>query len=173
MKINIGSTNLIKVDAVKELLQHYPHLKDAVINIMEVSSGVSDQPKSLEETVQGAMNRALGAYKECDYSFGIESGLMEVPKTKSGFMDVCVCSIFDGGEYHTGLSSAWEAPKKVMEHMLNEGLDMNQAALKAGLTDNPKVGSAEGLVGIMTKGRLTRKEYTKEAIRTALIHLEQ
>ena len=60
-----------------------------------------------------------------------------------------------------------------MCHMLDDGLDMTQAALKAGLTDNPKVGSAEGLVGIMTKGRLTRKEYTKEAIRTALIHLEE
>ena len=49
---------------------------------------------------------------------------------------------------------------------------MNDAAHKAGLTKNPKVGSAEGLVGIMTKGRLTRKEYTKEAIRTALIHID-
>jgi non-canonical (house-cleaning) NTP pyrophosphatase len=56
--------------------------------------------------------------------------------------------------------------------MLNDGLDMNQAAHKAGLTENLKVGSAEGLVGIMTKGRLDRKAYTKEAIRTALIHLE-
>ncbi len=56
--------------------------------------------------------------------------------------------------------------------MLNEGLDMNDAARRAGLTQNPKIGSAEGLVGIMTKGRLTRKEYTKEAIRTALIHVD-
>lgn len=88
-------------------------------------------------------------------------------------MDVCVCAIFDGTEYHLGLSSAWEAPKAVMEHMLKDGLDMNDAAFKAGFTKDPKVGSAEGLVGIVTKGRLTRKEYTKEAVRTALIHLER
>lgn len=50
---------------------------------------------------------------------------------------------------------------------------MNKAAYQAGFTKNPKVGSAEGLVGIMTKGRLTRKDYTKEAIRMALIHLEE
>lgn len=97
---------------------------------------------------------------------------MVVPKTKTGFMDVCVCAIFDGKEYHIGLSSAWEAPKVVADYMFNHGMDMNEAAYKAGLTKNPKVGTAEGLVGIMTKGRLTRKEYTKEAIRTALIHLE-
>ena len=157
---------------MSELLQDYPHLSVAEIFSFEASSNVSEQPKSLEETVQGAMNRAKAVIQDATYGFGIESGLMEVPGTKSGFMDVCVCAIYDGEEYHLGLSSAWEAPKKVMEYMLNEGLDMNDAAHKAGMTNNPKVGSAEGLVGIMTKGRLDRKAYTKEAIRTALIHLE-
>lgn len=173
MKIIVGSKNPIKIAAVAESLALYPHLASAEVSGAEAPSGVSDQPKTLEETVQGAINRAKGAFKDCDYSFGLESGLMAVPNTKSGFMDVCVCAIFDGTEYHLGLSSAWEAPKSVMEHMLKDGLDMNDAAFKAGLTDDPKVGSAEGLVGIMTKGRLTRKEYTKEAIRTALIHLEK
>lgn len=173
MKIGIGSANKVKVDALREILQDYPHLKEAEILSVEILSGVSDQPKSLDETIKGAMNRALGASKDCNYGFGIESGLMSVPNTKSGFMDVCVCAIYDSVEYHIGLSSAWEAPKKVMEHMLEGGLDMNQAALKAGLTDNPKIGAAEGLVGLMTKGRLDRKAYTKEAIRTALIHLEK
>lgn len=173
MNIKVGSTNKIKVDALREILNDYPHLKQAVILSEEVSSGVSNQPKSLDETVRGAMNRARGSFVDCSYSFGIESGLMAVPNTKSGFMDVCVCAIYDGSEYHIGLSSAWEAPKQVTHFMVNEGLDMNQAALKAGLTDNPSIGSAEGLVGVVTKGRLTRKEYTKEAIRTALIHLEK
>jgi inosine/xanthosine triphosphatase len=173
MKINVGSANVIKVGAVQEILEDYPHLKDAVVASLEAPSGVSDQPKSLEETIRGAMNRASGAFKDCTYGIGIESGLMAVPNTKTGFMDVCACAIFDGKDYHLGLSSAWEAPKQVMEYMMNEGLDMNQAAFKAGLSQNPKVGAAEGLVGVMTKGRLTRKEYTKEALRTALIHLEQ
>ncbi len=173
MKINIGSTNVAKVDALKEILHDYSHLKDAIVSAIEVSSGIADQPKSLEETVQGAMNRAKGAFGDCTYSFGIESGLMSVPNTKTGFMDVCVCAIFDGNEFHLGLSSAWELPKKVFHHMVNEGLDMSQAAVKAGFTSNPKIGSAEGLVGIVTKGRLTRKDYTKESIRTALIHIEE
>lgn len=173
MQIIVGSKNPIKIAAVAESLVLYPHLAGAAVWGMEISSGVSDQPKTLPETVQGAMNRAKGAFKDCDYGFGIESGLMAVPNTKSGFMDVCVCAIYDGVEYHLGLSSAWEAPKKVMEYMLKDALDMNDAAFKAGLTNDPKVGSAEGLIGIVTKGRLTRKEYTKEAIRTALIHLER
>ncbi|MFA5163079.1 MAG: inosine/xanthosine triphosphatase [Patescibacteria group bacterium] len=173
MQINVGSKNPVKVQALEEILSDYPDFKGAELTIVETPSGVSDQPKSLDETVQGAMNRAKNSFSNCQYSFGMESGLMAVPNTKSGYMDVCVCAIFDGEEYHLGLSSAWEAPKKVTEMMLREGLDMNDAAYRSGFTDNLKVGSAEGLVGIMTKGRLTRKEYTKEAIRTALIHVEK
>jgi inosine/xanthosine triphosphatase len=173
MKINVGSKNQVKVGAVREMLQDYPHLKDAEIIEVDAPSMVGDQPKSLEETISGAMNRSRNAFKDCHYSFGIESGLMAVPNTKTGYMDVCACAIFDGTEYHLGLSSAWEAPKEVAHYILNEGMDMNEAAHKAGLTKDRKVGSAEGLVGIMTKGRLTRKEYTKEAIRTALIHVDK
>lgn len=172
MKIVVASKNPTKVDAVKELILDYPHLKNAVINGNEVETGVSDQPKSLDETVQGAMNRAKNVFNNCDYSFGIESGLMAVPNTKTGFMDVCVCAIFDGKQIHLGLSSAWEAPEIVVQHIQN-GMNMNDAALKAGLTQNPNVGSAQGLVGIVTKGRLNRKEYTKQAVLTALIHLEK
>lgn len=173
LKIVVGSKNKIKIEAVKEILEDYSHLSCAQIVEMDVASEISDQPKSLEETVRGAMNRAKNVFKDCKYSFGLESGLMEVPNTKSGFMDVCVCAIYDGNEFHLGLSSAWEAPGVVTEYMINEGLNMSEAALKAGYSNNSNLGAAEGLVGVMTNGRLTRKEYTKQSIITALIHLEK
>jgi inosine/xanthosine triphosphatase len=172
MIIKIASQNQIKVEALREIIQDYPDLKIANVVAVSVPSEVSDQPKSLKETISGAMNRSRNAFSDCQFSFGLESGLMAVPFTKTGYMDVCVCSIFDGSNYHLGLSSAWEAPTKVVDYMVNEGLDMNDAAFKAGLTKDKKIGSAEGLVGIVTKGRLTRKSYTKEAIRTALIHID-
>lgn len=52
---------------------------------------MSDQPKSLKETISGAMNRSRNAFSDCQFSFGLESGLMAVPFTKTGYMDVCVC----------------------------------------------------------------------------------
>ena len=171
-KIKIASQNPVKIQALKEIIQAYPHLKDAEVIAADVSSEVDKQPKTLEETKKGAMNRSRNAYGDCDYSFGIESGLMAVPYTKTGYMAVCVCAIFDGKEYHLGLSSAWEAPKKVAGYILNDGLEMEEAVYKAGLTKKLEIGSAEGLVSIVTKGRLTRKEYTKEAIRNALIHVD-
>lgn len=174
LNIKVGSQNKVKVGAVVEIIRDYPHLKDAEIEGVEADSEVSAQPKSLEETVRGAMNRAKNAFTNCDYGIGIESGLMEVPGAKSGYMDVCVCAIYDGREFHLGLSSAWEFPdKRVMDLILREGLDMSQAINKAGLTKNPRIGTEEGAIGILTKGRVDRKEYTKQALRTALIHLEQ
>jgi inosine/xanthosine triphosphatase len=174
MRIAVGSTNNAKLEAVREILKEYPHLAHATIESVKTKSGVFDQPKSLPETISGAMNRARNAFRDCDFSIGIESGLMEVPNSKSGYMDVTVCAIYDGKEFHLGLSSAWEFPDpKVMHMITRQGMDMSQAVNHAGLTSNPAVGSAEGAIGILTKGRLDRKEYTKQALRTALIHLEQ
>ena len=174
MKIIVGTTNNAKIAAVEEMLKEYPHLAHAEICSTKTASGVANQPKSLGETVDGAINRARDAFNNCDFSIGIESGLMEVPKTKSGYMDVCACAIYDGKEFHIGLSSAWEFPDpKVTALMVKEGMDMSQAINHAGLTSNPDIGAAEGAIGIMTKGRMDRKEYSKQALRTALIHLEQ
>lgn len=173
MRIAIGSKNKVKVEATREILKEYPHLAAAEVAAVDAPPGVADQPKTLAETMRGAMNRAKGAWGDCDYSIGLESGLMHVPMSRTGHMDVCVCAIYDGKEFYFGLSSAWEFPdKRVLGWMLNNGLDMSQAINKAGLTSNPKVGSDEGAIGILTKGKMDRKAYTKQALRTALIHLE-
>jgi len=174
MKIIVGSTNKAKLDAVKEIIKEYPVLSGAEVIEASAESGVSNQPMSLDETLVGAMNRAKAVFINCDYSIGLESGLMPVPYTKSGYMDFGACAIFDGSEYHLGLSSAWEFPdKRVTDFIIKEGLSMSEAINKAGLTNDPNIKSEEGAVGILTKGRMTRKEYTKQSLRTALIHLEE
>ena len=173
MKIVVASKNPVKVDAVSEVIQDYGLFKGAEIFALEASSGVSEQPKSLEETVQGAINRAKSAFIEgCTYSFGIESGLMIVPQTKTGKMNFCVCAIYDGRESHLGLSCAFEFPTRVTEMTHELGIDVNEAFYRAGLTTNKKIGSSEGAIGMLTKGRMTRKAYTKQAVQMALIHLE-
>lgn len=173
MKITVASLNPQKVAAVAELIQEYPILAGASIEKVSVPSDVSEQPKSLEETIRGAINRAKSAYKKnpTEYSFGIESGVLNVPYTKTGIMDLCACAIYDGKEIHLGLSSAFEPPKEVVR-LMSEGMNMSDATTAAGLSASKNVGSEEGLVGILTHGRLTRLSYTKQAVMTALIHLE-
>ncbi|KKT79065.1 MAG: putative non-canonical purine NTP phosphatase [Candidatus Giovannonibacteria bacterium GW2011_GWC2_44_8] len=101
MKVNVGSKNETKVRAVKEALSEFPEFSKAEIVSVEVDPGVHKQPKNMEQTVQGAMNRAEKAFKDCDLSVGLESGLIEVPKTKSGYMDIT------NAQFSTAKISTW------------------------------------------------------------------
>ena len=172
MKIGVGTKNPAKVDAVKEIITEYDILKAAEVVPVDVDSGISEQPLTLEETVQGALNRAQGAQLDCDLGIGLESGLFKMPRAKSGYMDICVCAIFDGKKFHLGTSSAFEYPAKLTELVLKEGIDVSRAAKQLGITDHQYVGHAQGMIGILTKSRVNRKEYTKQSLITALIHLE-
>lgn len=173
MKIVVGSKNPAKVEAVREILQDYPHLKDAEVEGIEVASGVPEQPRSIEEMTQGAVNRARAAFGDCEYSIGLESGIMKIPHTKSGYLEGCVAVIFDGTDHHLGLSSGFESPDtEIVRLVIEEGYDFATAANMTGITNDPAIGKNQGVIGILTKGRLDRKAYTKEALRTALIHID-
>src|SRR3989344_5500252 len=172
MKVGVGSKNKTKINAVAELLPNYPMFSGAQVSGVEVNIEQFGHPKNLEETVAGAINRARKAFVGNEYGFGIEGGLMAVPQTKSGYMEVAVCAIYDGKQIHLGLSQACEWPKKAIHAILHEGLDGSQAMKKVGLTEHEKLGEHEGIVGIFTKGRTNRTEFNKTAIVMALIHLE-
>lgn len=175
MIIAIGTTNPIKIQAVEETIQDYPILANAKIHSFSVTSDVSDQPLSIEETIQGAKNRARKAFEACPscrYSFGIESGLFEANGTQTGFLESTICCIYDGMNYHTGLSCGFEVPPQILQLVLEEKKDLGQACHESGITTNAKLGAAEGLVGILSKGRLTRKFYTTQSVITALIQIE-
>jgi len=171
MKVNVGSKNTIKVQAVHDALAGFSDFSSAEIISVEVDSGVHKQPKNIEQTVQGAMNRAKNAFYDCDLSVGLESGLMEVPHTKSGYMDITMCAIYDGANFHLGGSSAFEYPKSMIDLVFNKDYEIDEAAKESGISDDPRIGKSEGMIGLLTKGRLTRKQYTEQAIVTALIHL--
>jgi len=172
MKINVGSTNPNKIEAVRDLITEYPIFKDAEVIGIQVESSVNEQSLSLDETLRGALHRAKAAFDNCEYSVGIETGLMKVPYTKTGYMNVLVCVLYDGKETYIGLSSPYEYPQKIIDLLLKEKMTIQEAFNTAKLTDNPKFGLAEGAIGVLTKGRVNRIEYTKQAIRMALIQLE-
>lgn len=169
--INIGSENPVKIEAVREILENYAFLHPFQVNSMCAEPEVSEQPKSLEEIVRGAKNRARNAFICCNYSIGLESGLMRVPGSRTGFMNFVACSIHDGNNYSLGLSQAFEFPKEIIG-LVGKGMNIGQAVYEIGLTENSKIGSSEGIISVLTKGRITRKDYTKQAIQMALIQLE-
>lgn len=175
MTLAIGSTNPIKIEALEEVIQEYPDLAGARVIACQVSSDISSQPLTLEETIRGAKNRARNAFQAnavCKYAFGIESGLFEAPGTQTGFLEACICAIYDGVDTYTGLSCGFEVPPQILDLILKQKIELSQACHDSGISPNHKLGSAEGLIGILTKGRIDRKKYTKQCIMTALIQLE-
>lgn len=175
MIIAVGSTNQVKVLAVEEVVKTYPYLDQSKIIPFSVPSEVREQPLTLEETILGAKNRAKNAFTKCDscsFGVGIESGLCQAIGTRSGFLHVCACCIYDGAHNCTGLSTGFEVPPLILDLMISQKMDLSQASFLCGITDNLNIGAAEGLIGILTKGRMNRKEYTKQSVITAFIQLE-
>lgn len=79
MKIAVGSTNPVKVAAVRQVVRRvWP---DAVVLPVEVSTGVSEMPMSDAESLAGARNRALQALAQAGAALGIglEGGVNQEP----------------------------------------------------------------------------------------------
>ena len=171
MVINIGSKNPVKIQAVREVFLSSEKFKGGKFNAVAASSGVSDQPLGLEEILSGARNRALGAFTACDISVGLESGIIPVPLTRSGHMNLTACVIYDGSRFGTGLGPAFELDEELTRLVMEEELDLSSAVKRSGRTDHPYIGYSEGLIGLLTGGRVTRLSYSRPAVSMALAGL--
>ena len=172
MRVNVGSKNQTKVGAVTEAIHATAFLKDAEVIPADVVIEEFGHPIGMDQVTGGAMERARQSFRNCIYSFGIEGGLVAVPHTQSGYMEVAACAIYDGDRFYLGLSPAYEWPKKVTDLIVNHGRDGSQALREAGFTDQEKIGTAGGGIFILTKGRMNRLTYNKLAVEAALIQLE-
>ncbi|KKT77095.1 MAG: hypothetical protein UW74_C0049G0004 [Candidatus Giovannonibacteria bacterium GW2011_GWC2_44_8] len=86
-------------------------------------------------------------------------------------MDITMCAIFDGKNFHLGGSSAFEYPKSMIDLVFSKDYEIDEAAKEIGFSHDSNIGEREGMIGTLTKGRLDRKGYNKQAVITALIHL--
>ena len=162
--IHVASLNKNKIKAVQEAFPSYK------VTGITCKSGVREQPMSLDEIVEGAIFRAKSVFKNCDYSVGIEDGISPVPGTISGYMNFCCCAIFDGTRTYLGLGSAFEYPPGCTKRVLDEGITISQAFIS--LTDNPDIGYEEGIIGWLTRGKISRADYSKHAVEMAKVQID-
>lgn len=170
MLIIIGSKNPTKINSVRRAISDYTDW-NCEFQAIDVPSSISDEPRSLEETITWAVNRAKNAFQNCKYSIGIEDGIMKVPYASTGHLNFCACAIYDGENIHLGLSPAFEHPQKAAQLIFQEGLGLNDAYLKSWLTNNPNFWKAEGVLWVLTAGKLTREDYNMYAVIMALAHV--
>ena len=52
---------------------------------------------------------------------------------------------------------------------MEDGLELDPAVRQAGLTDNERIGYSQGIIGILSGGRVTRLDYSRPAVSMALV----
>ena len=163
-RIIVASLNQNKIIAVKEVFPSYE------VEGATCLSGVSEQPLSLDETIRGAINRAKGVFRDCAYSVGIEDGISCVPETKSGYMNFCCCAVYDGKRIYLGLGPAFEYPPECTKMVVEKGVTISEAFLP--VSGRRDIGYEMGIIGWLTRGRINRKDYTKQAVEMARIQID-
>jgi len=167
MRIAVGSMNPAKVAAVEAVMRRIYGEVEVVGT--EVSSGVSEQPLSLDETVIGAVNRAKRALdaEDADFGVGIEAGLVRFPHTLTGYINVQVGAVADSsGNVTVGHGPGFEYPPSVVERVL-EG---EESGLLIGeMVGDPDVKKKEGAIGFLTGGITSRGELAEMAVLMAMV----
>jgi non-canonical (house-cleaning) NTP pyrophosphatase len=102
---------------------------------------------------------------------GLESGLIKTPLIETEYMNVCACSIYNGKKYYMGLSPAFEMPKEITDLVISNNIEIDEAVFRAGFSDNHRIGYSQGIIGILTNGKVNRKDYMKPAVTMALIRI--
>jgi inosine/xanthosine triphosphatase len=160
MKIIVGSKNAAKVKAVQDGARVY--WPEAVVEGYDVASGVSAQPLSNEETMQGALNRARAAHAlGADLGIGLEAGVVDV---NGGPIMMGYVGITDGVREVVVPSVGTPLPHSWGEAMKNGG-ELRPHVIAAGLPYD----YTKGVLGLLTDGKVMRDEGFGMAVKTALV----
>jgi inosine/xanthosine triphosphatase len=166
-RVAVGSRNPVKIDAALGAFRRM--FPDEAFNVAGVPapSGVSDQPRSDAEALQGAWYRAINARRsnaEAEFSVGIEGGIEDKRGDMEAFAWVVVVSA--DGLVGRGRTGTFVLPSKVAERV-REGRELGEADDLVFGTTNSK--QSIGAVGFLTDGVLDRTSYYTEAVVLALI----
>ena len=167
MQISIGTKNPVKVGACDDELKD--HFDKYTISSHEVNSEINDQPHGLETTLQGARNRAKNAFDIAHqakpaFSIGIEDGCLSSDCLGNRTMNICCACLYDGNQFYFATSSSFMLPQDVSKIMQSENIELSDALYRKKYTNSRKIGSEGGAIGIITSGRLKRREYTRQAL---------
>lgn len=150
IKIALGSISSYKSRAVQKVL--YELDIEHMIRMIDISSGVSDQPMGKGETLQGAKNRARGALEndvDAEIGLGIEFGYEPFD---GGYSMVCYAVIQDRqGNYWQEASSTLRMPQVFIDAVNNNEQGFEQ--IDKLLRDIKPIQIKRSLTSLMSKRR--------------------
>ena len=151
MKVAVGSKNPVKIRAAKAAFIG----ADYEIFAIDAESGVSDQPMSDEETIKGAVNRAIAAAEkgEAEIGIGLEGGVQQTP------YGLLLCNwgalAVNGKEPFIAGGARIPLPDEVARQLL-AGFELGPVMDEYVKKQN--VREKEGAIGIFTNGQINRSE---------------
>lgn len=163
MKIILGSTNPVKIEAVRLALSSA--FSELEVVSVEVKSGVADQPRTQEETRLGSVNRAKSALLrvEGDIGLGLEGGIY---KLEDEIWNTVWCSAVDLKGKITSVSGLnFKLPSKLIP-LVSQGQEVGPAMDL--LLNRKNTKQQEGMMGIVTQGILSRGEAYSSLVKLAV-----
>lgn len=164
--IVVASTNPVKIQAARQGFEKMFPGQALAMQPAPVPSGVSDQPISSEETLQGALNRACAAARlqpDADYWVGIEGGIEDQGEEMLAFAWVVVHTPQMTGKGRTG---SFYLPRAVVE-LIRQGKELGEADDIVFNKQNSK--QANGAIGILTGDVVDRTRLYEHAVIMALV----
>jgi len=164
--IAVGSKNPVKINAALVGFQTmFPEIEFSAEGF-SVPSGVSDQPMSCEETLQGATTRAnaLTQVATADFYVGIEGGIEIVDSTY--FANAWIVIVDQQQNVARGRSGTFALPPEV-QRLIESGMELGHANDQVFKEHNSK--HAGGAVGSLTGGVVTRQSLYEHAMALTLV----
>ena len=165
LKVAVGSTNKVKVDAVRNIFTQ----AFGLVEVVSIEPETKSEKQPLEErTIDGAINRAKAAVERSggDYGVGIEAGLF-FNKRLGKHIDIQYCAILDsGGKMTVGHGPGFEYPPEVIKAVLEGG---SVGEMMSKITQIDKIGHKMGSIGYLSDGMIDRTSLTEIAVLMALI----
>jgi len=143
--VRVGTANAMKLAATRKAFARF--FKKATVVGVDVSSSVSPQPISFGEIVRGARDRARRAFRDCDFSVGIEAGIFKVGPVSPRPFQITMACVFDGTREALGSGPFFEIPPAMVKQIVR---------------------ADTGSVAVVTKGKVNRESVTRDAVVMAL-----
>jgi inosine/xanthosine triphosphatase len=166
--VALGSTNPAKSKGAKLAFSRvFPFVSLKTVKVGFVRS----QPMTLEETVEGAQERATFALESAraDFGVGVEAGLFGLGRGWPGYyLNTQVAAIVDkDGHASFGCSSAFPIPHRFVKRLKDHAEELDKYTHE--LTGVSKVKEEHGIVYHLSKNTLSRIEMTEQCVSMALI----
>lgn len=170
MRVYISSESPVKHAAVRLAFGRFSYEVETVSKPM--ASNVNEQPVSLDETYEGAINRHEQLARELkdelgdDYLVTIESGIF-TPRPEHNFFGTTTLVVENANERRVGIDVDIEIPKHMTDRVPTEYKDLGELVTKeyGASTKDP--------FPHFTNGKVTREQIISDALYRVLAQFKE